>query len=343
MRHSKQIPGTLITLMRLTLLPERLILESRPDRSLLESALGAGVPLLHSCRGGSCGACSAQLVTGQVAYPHGAGLGLSDAERAAGQILLCRAHPTADVEVVVRTVRPAAQVEIRRLPCRVERLERLSPEVLGVHLRLPVIEPFCFTAGQHVDLILADGTRRAYSLAALPSSAARLELHVARVEGGRVSGALFGMIAPGAVLAIEGPFGALEPPSPTGPPLVFVAGGTGYAPLRALLLALIEAGWERPTRFYFGVRRAVDLYADHELRAFAAQYAHLHYVPVCEDGQGPADARCGRVHEAVLLDLLGPTVPEVYAAGPSLMIAALRLGLLERGLPMTQFDADAFG
>jgi CDP-4-dehydro-6-deoxyglucose reductase len=342
MRHFRRIPGTL-TGMQLTLLPERVTLDARPQRSLLDSALMAGVPLLHSCRGGSCGACRARLVAGQVAMPHGPGLGLSDEERATGHILLCRAEPLTDVAVEVRTLRAAADIEIRRLPCRVERLERLSPDVLGVTLRLPVIEPFRWEPGQFVDLILADGTRRAYSIAAPYGAAARLELHVARVPGGAVSGALFDRLTPGALLSIEGPLGGMDVPAPVGGRLVFVAGGTGYAPLRALLGALATAGWERPTRLYFGARRGADLYADSELRALAARHPNFDYVPVSEDGAGPDDVRVGRVTTVVLEEETDWADVDVVTAGPSVMVEALRAALRAQGLAAERFYADAFG
>jgi len=342
MRHFRPIPGTLVG-MQLTLLPERVTIAVRPERSLLESALIAGVPLLHSCRGGSCGACRARLVAGQVAQPHGPGLGLSEEERAAGQILLCRAEPLTDVTVEVRTLRSAAEIEIRKLPCRVERLERLSPDVMGVTLRLPVIEPFRWEPGQFVDLILADGTRRAYSIAAPYAAAARLELHIARVPGGAVSGALFDHLAPGALLSIEGPLGGMDMPAPVGGRLVFVAGGTGYAPLRALLWSLAATGWARPTRLYFGVRRGADLYADAELRALAARHPHFDYVPVSEDGMGPDDVRVGRVTTVVLAEETTWADVDVVAAGPSVMVEALRAAVCAQGLAAERFYADAFG
>lgn len=330
--------------MRLTLLPEHRSIECPPGRSLLESALMAGVPLLHSCRGGSCGACRATWVSGEVSFPAGPGLGLTDEERAAGQLLLCRAHPRSDVAVAVRSLRPAGEIERRRLPCRVAQWERLSPEVLKLGLKLPAIEPFRWVAGQAIDLILPDGTQRAYSLAAAPTDGPLLELHIARVPDGKATGALFALGGPGALLTIEGPFGGFIPPAAhAAAPLVLVAGGTGYAPLRALLRALIAEGWTRPTRLYFGVRRAAELYADTELRDLAERHPQLHYIPVCEEACSVANVRRGRVHAALLNEEKDVTDVDVYAAGPSPMVAALRTELLARGLSGERFYADAFG
>jgi len=304
----------------------------------------AGVPLLHSCRGGSCGACRATWVSGEVVFPAGPGLGLTDEERAAGQLLLCRAHPRSDVAVEVRSLRPAAEIERRRLPCRVAQWELLSPDVLKLGLKLPAIEPFRWVAGQSIDLILPDGTQRAYSLATAPSDGPQLELHIARVPNGKASGALFALGGPGALLTLEGPLGGFVAPYPHGSePLLLVAGGTGYAPLRALLRALIAEEWTRPTRLYFGVRRAVDLYADAELRSLVERYPHLQYIPVCEEACSLADVRRGRVHAALLNEERDVTEMDVYAAGPSPMVAALRTELLARGLSGERFYADAFG
>lgn len=329
--------------MELTLLPERIRVPVQPDRPLLTSALMAGIALAHSCRGGSCGACRARLVEGQVDFPDGPGLGLTQDERDGGDVLLCRARPVGDVVVEVRTLRPAAEVTIRRLPCRIERLARLSPQVLGVWLRLPAVDPLDWQPGQYVDLILPDGTRRAYSIANRSRTDVHLELHVAAVPGGKASTALFALPAAGLLCAVEGPFGGLEtPPAHHPAALVLVAGGTGYAPLRAILAALLDAQATRPLRLYLGVRHGADLYPASELRAWEQAHPNLRCTLVSEDGVGDGVQR-GRVTEAVLAEETFGDGVEVLAAGPGAMVAQLRAGCLAGGLDAASFYADSFG
>jgi CDP-4-dehydro-6-deoxyglucose reductase len=220
----------------------------------------------------------------------------------------------------------------------------LSPNVLEIGLKLPAIEPFRWQAGQSVDLILADGTRRAYSIASSPTGVAPLLLQVARVPGGHMSGALFALNGPGALLTMEGPYGGFADPSvPPGGSLVLVAGGTGYAPLRSLLLARFEQSIDVPVRLYFGARECADLYADAELRALAAQWPNFTYVPVCEQGAPRADVRHGRVTTVVREEETQLAQASVVAAGPTAMVAALAAELVARGLPKERFYADAFG
>ena len=134
--------------MQLTLRPQTRVLDLLPGRPVLDSALAAHVNLPHSCKGGNCGSCRARLVCGEVGYPRGAPLGLSDEERAHGYVLLCQAVARTDLVVEAREVRRVTDVEIKSLPCRVERLERYAPDVMGVFLRLPAVEDFHFRAGQ---------------------------------------------------------------------------------------------------------------------------------------------------------------------------------------------------
>lgn len=331
--------------MKLTLNPAGRTVPLVPERPVLEAALAARLNLPHSCRGGSCGACLGRLLAGRIHYPRGRPLGLSAAEEGAGWILLCQAVADTDLVVELREQQPADEAEIKMLPCRVARLERLAPDVMAVYLRLPAVESFRFRAGQYVDVLLPGAKRRSFSIASPPHDAELLELHVRRVSGGEFSERVFNGLAVGALLSIEGPLGRFryEPTAAAGP-LLLVAGGTGLAPIKSILRSLLHQGLRRDIHLYFGARHEVDLYEDAWLAAEAARTPRLHYVPVLSE-PSPAERarrRTGLVHEALLADFASLADAEVYAAGPPPMIAALAAALPARGLAPDRLHSDAF-
>jgi len=334
--------------MQLTLRPQNRVLDLLPGRPVLDSALAAHVNLPHSCKGGNCGSCRARLVCGEVGYPRGAPLGLSDEERAHGYVLLCQAVARTDLVVEAREVRRVTDVEIKSLPCRVERLERYAPDVMGVFLRLPAVEDFHFRAGQYLDVMLPGERRRSFSIASPPHDAGLIELHVRRVSGGEFTVRVFESLAPGALLRIEGPLGQFvyrepEPGSPQGP-VILVAGGTGFAPIKAILRQLLESGIKRPIHLYWGVRHELDLYQRAWVDERLARFGNLRFVPVLSEPAGDEAARfrTGFVHDALLADFADLADAEVYAAGPPALIGALRGTLHGHGLAEDRLYFDSF-
>lgn len=324
------------------------MLELAPGRSVLEAALAAHVNLPHSCKGGSCGSCRARLIEGRFRYRRGRPLGLTAEEVAAGYVLLCQAEALSDLTVEAREIRRVTDVEIKSLPCRVERLERLAPDVLGLMLRLPAVEEFHFRAGQYLDVMLPGGRRRSFSIASPPHDAGLIELHVRRVAGGEFTSQVFETLTRGALLRIEGPLGQFCYQDPIGAdgagPAILVAGGTGFAPAKSILRHVLETGSRRPLFLYWGARREVDLYEDAWVRERVIRFPSLHYVPVLS-APTPDEAarhRTGLVHEAVLADFADLGAAEVYAAGPPALIAALRATLPAHGLAHDRLYFDSF-
>ena len=280
------------------------------ERPVLEAALAAGLNLPHSCKSGHCTSCRAQLRAGEIAYPGGRRpAGLMAHEAAAGRVLLCQARARSDLVVEVRPVarsgagsrmrrgagrgRPGARCGDRDPPpaCRIDARQMLAPDVMQLFLRLPAAESLSFLPGQYLDVLLDGGRRRSFSIASPPHDAARLELHVRRAPGGGFSDAVFESMPVGTLLKIEAPIGQFFY-SPSGAPLLLIAGGTGFAPIKSLLRHVLEVERStRPLHLYWGARTAMDVYEHETVRGWASGYPNLHYVPVLsarERGRGMA-------------------------------------------------------
>jgi CDP-4-dehydro-6-deoxyglucose reductase, E3 len=320
-----------------------------PSQGLLEAALSAGLNLPHSCKSGHCGSCRARLLSGQIRYPHGRPLGLTASEEAEGHILLCQARPKSDLAVEARLIASVTDVEIKTLPCRIASLRPLAPDVMQVMLRLPAVEPLRFKAGQYLDVLLPGGRRRSFSIASPPHDAALIELHVRRVSGGGFTERLFapaGDTAPlgvGALLRIEGPVGQFTYREGAGPVLL-LAGGTGFAPLKSMLRHALEGGDTRRMHLYWGARSAADLYEAQLLHEWSGRYPQFVFTPVLSEAVAAeaSSHRQGFVHQALLADYPDLSSFEVYAAGPPAMIEAIRASFPRHALPAERLYFDSF-
>jgi len=317
--------------MKVQVLPSRRHFEAHGDEPVLTAALRQHLNLPHSCKGGSCGTCRVRLVSGRIAYPHGRPPGIDAAEEAAGYALICQGRALEDLVIETREIRHVTDVEIRELPARVERMKRLAPDVTGLWLRLPAIEPFTWQAGQYIDVMLDGDRRRSFSLANPPRDAAFLELHVRRTPGGAFSERVFTDMRPGALLRIEGPLGQFFY-RPGDRPILLVGGGTGYAPLKAILREVLEGGSRRDVVLFWGARTATDLYENTWLREVAAKHPNFHYTGVTTEF----------VHEAVLRNVAGLAGFDIYAAGPPAMIDVVRAALPRQGADPDRIYFDSF-
>jgi len=292
------------------------------DRPILESALSAGLNLPHSCKSGHCASCRVQLRIGQVEYPNGLPLGVTAEEAAAGKILLCQARARSDLVVQARLIASVTDVEIKTLPCRIARVTPLAPDVMQVFLRLPVVERLEFHPGQYLDILLDGGRRRSFSIASPPHDSDLIELHVRRVPGGGFTDGLWSSTGVGSLLRIEGPIGQFVYREGSAP-MLMIAGGTGFAPLKSMLRHVLERGIDRPIHLYWGARQAQDLYEEALVLEWIRRYPQLRFTAVLSEATG-TDYRAGWVHEAVLADYPNIESFEVYAAGPPAMIEAIK-------------------
>jgi len=327
--------------LRVRIPKSNIYFDAAPDQPLLDAALGASLNLPHSCKGGNCGSCRARLLQGEIHYPNGRPLGLSEAEAAEGFVLLCQARARSDVSIETFEVTTPEQALIKRLPARIERATPLSHDVMGLFLKLPAAEAFHFEAGQYIDIMLPGGRRRSFSIASPPRESPPLELHVRRVAGGEFSEPLFNHGARSALLDIEGPLGQFVYRAGAAP-MLLIGGGTGIAPLLSILRHLIGNGIERDMALYWGVRSERDLYAQAVIEELLARGSPLRYVPVLSEPSGEGPRRRGLVHQAVLEDIDDLHKYDVYAAGPPAMIAAVRRDFAARGVAAGRLFFDSF-
>ena len=326
--------------MHVTLVPTGEEIEVEPRESILDAALRAGLNLPHSCKAGRCGSCRARLVRGSVRYPHGRPLALTAEEEASGEVLLCQARADGPVSIETRQIRSVTDVQIRSLPCRVQRMRPLAPDVMGLWLRLPAVEPFAWQPGQYIDVMLSGGRRRSFSLANPPHDAGLLELHVRRSGRGEFTSLVFGSMTEGTLLRMEGPLGQLTY-RPGDGTVLLIAGGTGFAPMKALLRHVLETGIERRVVLYWGARAPEELYEHEWLQALAAREPRFSYVPVLSAPAVPG-MLSGWVHEAVLEGEEDLAAADIYAAGPPEMIAAVRSELPRYGADPARIVFDSF-
>lgn len=315
------------------------------DQTILDAALEAGLLLPYSCRDGACGACKGRVISGDIeidAYSAGA---LTDGERASGHTLFCRSRPLSNLVLEARNVSRAGDIQIKKLPCRVQKMQRVADDVIVLELKLPASETFRFHAGQYVDILLPDGQRRSFSIANAPHDNAHVELHVRRIEGGRFTGQVFTTMKERDILRFEGPLGSFWLREDSDRPIVMVAGGTGFAPIKGMIEHAIHIGITRPITLYWGARRPNGLYMEEQVRNWASSLPGFSYVPVVSDALPEDDwhGRDGLVHEAVLRDFDDLSGHEVYACGAPPMIEAARTSFTQtRGLAQDAFFADAF-
>ena len=322
--------------------------QANPDESILAAGIRQGVGLPYGCKDGACGSCKCRKLEGTVVHgPHQA-KALSEEEAAAGYVLTCCAIPHSDVVLESRNVTDESAFPIKKMPVRVTQLTKLSHDVMQVRLQLPATETFRYHAGQYVEFLLRDGSRRAYSMGNEPSTqltSPGLELHIRHMPGGKFTDHVFGVMKEKEILRVEGPFGSFYLRDDSAAPIVLLASGTGFAPIKALVEQMYVNGITRPATLYWGGRRPADLYMHDWVLDKVAHMPNLRYVPVVSNAL-PEDnwtGRTGFVHQAVLDDQPDLSGHQVYACGAPIVVDTARAEYSAKaGLPAEQFFADAF-
>ena len=312
--------------------------------TILSAALRQGVVLPYSCRNGTCASCRGKLVSGSIDYPYQPPAALSEEERASGDILLCQAVPQDDTIIAAREIDAVGDIPVRILPTRVEDKHQLAASVVRLRLRLPKGQRLQFLAGQYVDVLLQGGRRRSFSLASPPHDEEHLELHLRHVHGGDFTGYVFSEMPERAILRLEGPLGTFFVREDSPRPMLMMGGGTGFAPLKAMMEHLIHIGNQRPVHLFWGTRNRDELYLDELPRQWQQRIAWFQYTPVLSEPL-PGDnwqGETGFVHEALLRHYHDLSGFDIYMSGPPIMINAARDTFTAHGLPLEQLYYDSF-
>jgi CDP-4-dehydro-6-deoxyglucose reductase len=323
-----------------TLQPSGQQFQVEDGEAVLAAALRQGFVLPYSCKNGVCGSCKGKILAGTVDYGVYQQKTLTDDEKAQGKALFCQAKPLTDLVLEARTLGAAKDIQIKKLPCRVQKMERLAEDVMVLHLKLPANEKLNFLAGQYIEFLLKDGGRRSFSMANPPHDAELIQLHVRHVAGGQFTDHVFNKMKERDILRCEGPLGTFFLREDSDKPIVFVASGTGFAPIKAVIEHALHKGVKRQMTLYWGGRRPKDLY----MNDLATSWP-FRYVPVISDAL-PEDnwtGRTGFVHRAVMQDIPDLSDCQVYACGVPIMVdSAKRDFIVQCKLPEEEFYADSF-
>jgi CDP-4-dehydro-6-deoxyglucose reductase len=319
------------------------------DETVLEAALRQGINLPYGCKNGACGSCKGKVLEGQITHGQHSENALSRTDETAGGILFCCSHPQSDLLIEAREVQGAGDIAIRKVPCRVNTISKPSNDVAILKLQLPASERFQFLAGQYLGFLLKDGQRRAYSIANAPEQEGPLELHIRHLPGGLFTDFVFGAVSPALkekdILRFEGPLGSFFLREDSKKPIIFLAAGTGFAPIKSIIEQMQTKKIERPIELYWGGRRPSDLYLSDLCKTWGQEIPNFKYIPVISDGL-PEDAwrgRTGFVHQAVIDDHPSLKDFQVYACGAPVMVNAAREDFSSKcHLPEEEFFADSF-
>ena len=315
------------------------------DETILEAALREGFALPYGCRNGACGTCKGKVLSGVLDYGTYQENALKPEEKTQGRALFCRARPLSNLTIEAKEIGTAKDIVTKTLPCRVEKLEKRADDVMVVKIKLPANERLQFLAGQYIDFLLKDGKSRSYSLANPPHDDALLELHIRHVPGGLFSDPLFSTSKERDILRLKGPLGSFFIREDSDKPMIFVAGGTGFAPIKGMLEHAFAAHMDREMVLYWGVRSLKDLYMAELPQQWQRERPNFSFIPVLSRPK-PADrwqGRTGFVHAAVLADFPDLSGYQVYACGaPAMVDSAREAFTTQHGLPEDEFFADSF-
>ncbi|MDI9331805.1 MAG: CDP-6-deoxy-delta-3,4-glucoseen reductase [Alphaproteobacteria bacterium] len=323
--------------------------ETGENETILAAGMRQGIGLPYGCKDGACGSCKCKKLSGNVVHGNHQSKALSADEEAQGFVLTCCATAQSDVVLESRQVVDVGQSPVKKMPVRVMALDKKSAEVMWVKLQLPANDRFQFHAGQYIDFLLRDGSRRSYSMANAPhlltEQVQAVELHIRHMPGGKFTDHVFGAMKEKDILRVEGPLGSFFLREDSDKPIVLLASGTGFAPIKALIEHMRFKGIQRPATLYWGGRRPSDLYLDDWVRTQLGEMPQLRYVPVVSDAlnEDAWSGRTGFVHRAVLEDFPDLSGHQVYACGAPVVVDSARADFsAHAGLPADEFYADSF-
>ena len=333
---------------QITVQPSGRSFNADSTETLLAAGIRQGIGLAYGCKDGACGSCKCKKIEGTVVHGVHQSKALSDEEEAQGLILTCCATAQSDLILESRQVTEAGAFPIKKMPVRVVSLVKKSDDVMVIHLQLPATDVMQFHAGQYIEFLLRDGSRRSYSMGNAPhtleAGAPKVELHIRHMPGGKFTDPVFTTMKEKDILRVEGPYGSFFLREDSDKPMLLLASGTGFAPIKALIEHMQHKGITRPATLYWGGRKPSDLYMNDWVEGQLAQMPNLLYVPVVSNAT-PEDAWTGRtgfVHHAVLQDHPDLSGFQVYACGAPIVMDSAQRDYGAAGLPAEEFFADSF-
>jgi len=321
----------------------------KAGQSVLDAALEAKILLPYSCRGGTCSSCMAKVISGSFEAGPAPEQILMPEELQAGYSLMCQAHPGSDMVIESPQASIMADIEVRKMPARVLTLTPLIDDVMQIELQLPAGQSVNYYPGQYLNILLRDGHERSYSMANPPRADNTVQLHIRHMPGGLFTDQVFGVgevaLKERQIVRTELPLGTFYLREESQKPIIFLASGTGFAPIKAMVEHMREQGLQRQVRFYWGGRRPRDLYMSELAGQWAQDFEDFEFIPVVSEAQ-PEDewtGRTGFVHSAVMEDLPDLSQWEVYACGNPQMVEGARRDFIRQcQLPEEAYYADAF-
>ncbi|SFE43451.1 CDP-6-deoxy-delta-3,4-glucoseen reductase [Nitrosomonas sp. Nm166] len=330
--------------------PSGHVLKVESGETILEAALREGFSLPYGCRNGSCGICKGKILEGTVDYGHHNEETLTEEEKQAGKVLFCCASPLSDLVIECHEISATKDIEIKTLPCRVHKLELVAPNVMIISLKLPTNQRLQFLAGQYIDILLKDGKRRSFSLANAPHDDEFLQLHARNYPGGTFAEYVFMHMKVKDMLRFTGPLGSFFlRDAPEDVPIIFLASGTGFAPIKSILEHVFFQESSRSSKrkmiLYWGARTRADLYLPDLPAKWQQEHENFTFVPVLSEPllTDNWEGRTGLVHQAVLQDYPSLETHQVYACGSPGMVKAAYYDFTNQcNLPRDAFFSDVF-
>lgn len=330
---------------KVTIKPSDHIFTCEEGETLLTAALREGFILPYGCRNGACGACKGRILEGEVDYGNPQPYVLPDFEKKNGLALFCQARPLTELVIEAREIRGVGQLDIRKLPCRVQEMHRAAPDVIVLKLKLPANERLQFLAGQYIDILMKDGKRRSYSMGNAPHNDEFIELHVRNMAKGAFTEFVFSRMKEKDILRFEGPLGTFFLREDSDKPMVLVASGTGFAPIKSIIEHAFHKNTTRQMVLYWGGRRPADIYLPEIAAKWQQEHDNFTFIPVISDAL-PEDAWTGRtgfVHKAVMEDFPDLSGYQVYACGAPIVVESAHHDFTSQcQLPEDEFYSDAF-
>lgn len=312
------------------------------DETILDAALRSGLAFPYGCRGGACGACIGKIVSGEVSYGDDDPMALSEEQAAENQSLFCVARATSDLTIEIKEIGAVEEIPVKTLPTKVARLQKLKDDVMALFLKLPESERLQYLAGQYVDFIMEDGRKRAFSIANAPHHDELLEFHIRKIEGGEFTDHVFNEMKEGDIVRIEGPKGTFFLREDSERPIIMLATGTGFGPIKGIIEHMVAEQSSRRVYVYWGARHEDDLYADNEIRGWADSFPNIRYRPVLSQPGTDWKGRTGYVQDAVSADFEDLSGFELYACGHPAMVYSAKDALVARGMDPDHCYSDAF-